>query len=76
MRSSSVPKSGFYGFLVVCVVIGAPSTFFLGYELLAFLIIGIATFLMIASGVAVIVLMNNRQHDAMEANEERKDKSP
>ena len=68
MNISTAPKSGFFGFLVLCVLVGAPTAFYIGHELLAFLIVAMATFLMLACGVAVLVIINNRQADESERN--------
>lgn len=63
MTATTAPKSGYFSFLVVCVIILAPVAFYLEHKMLAFLIIAMATFLMLASGVAVLVTYTNRQID-------------
>jgi len=68
VNTSTSPKSGFVGFLVLCVLVGSLLAFYIGPELLAFLIVSIATFIMLACGVAVLVLINNRQADESERN--------
>ena len=63
MASTDSPGSGFYGLVVFSVLVGAPTAFFLEYEQLAFLIVGLGCFLMLAGLVAVLVLMNNQEND-------------
>lgn len=63
MASTDGPGSGYYSLVVFSVLAGAPTAFFLEHEQLAFLIVGLGCFLVLAVLVAVLVLMNNREND-------------
>ncbi|HWM27090.1 MAG TPA: hypothetical protein VNQ14_01430 [Woeseiaceae bacterium] len=60
------PQGGCFGVLVVSVLVAAVVAFALGKTLWAFFIVALGCFLMLSAGVAILVIMNNRQEDEAE----------